>query len=280
MQGYSHTEHIVADGGSTDGTLKILSTYPHLRILSSADRGIYDALNKALDAARGEIVGILNSDDCYAEDVFSSVVEAFRDEDVIAVVGEALAFRDCSNGDQIVVDTLSPAGVDLMVQSTLGNPSLNAWFFRSSVFAKIGRFDASYRVAGDREFMLRFALSGLRYAKIAALVCRYRVHDGSMTFGGNEQIWNTVLREHNKMTDQYLRSAGLSAYARGLIKDARTRDTLAGAIYSARRRDVSSFMSHAIAGIRHDPIWPARFARRAMRILAAKVGFGERSTRA
>jgi len=279
MQGYSNMEHIVADGGSTDGTLEILGRYSHLKILSSPDRGMYDALNRALAVAEGELIGILNSDDCYADDVFSTVNEAFRDESVMALAGEAVTFRDTVNDDQIAMERLAPTGIDLLFQSTLGNPSINAWFFRRSVFAKIGRFDATYRVAGDREFMLRFAFSGLRYAETKKLICRYRMHPESMTFGGNEEIWDTILREHNRMTDLYLCKPALSKRARELIKQARTRDTLLGAIHSARQYDLRRLVLHAMAGTRHDPVWPARFAKRAMHLLALKIGFRDHSGR-
>src|SRR5882757_5892038 len=190
-QSYPDTEHIVADGGSTDGTLETLSRYPHLKILSSPDLGMYDALNRALAVAQGDLIGILNSDDCYADDVFSSLVKAFQDESVMAVAGDAVTFREAAHDGRIVVNRYSPAGNDLLFHSTLGNPSINAWLFRSSVFAKIGRFDATYRVAGDREFMLRLALSGLRYAETGKLVCRYRIHPGSMTLGENVEISET-----------------------------------------------------------------------------------------
>ncbi len=279
MQGYSNMEHIVADGGSTDGTLEILGRYSHLKILSSPDRGMYDALNRALAVAEGELIGILNSDDCYADDVFSTVNEAFRDESVMALAGEAVTFRDTVNDDQIAMERLAPTGIDLLFQSTLGNPSINAWFFRRSVFAKIGRFDATYRVAGDREFMLRFAFSGLRYAETKKLICRYRMHPESMTFGGNEEIWDTILREHNRMTDLYLCKPALSKRARELIKQARTRDTLLGAIHSARQYDLRRLVLHAMAGTRHDPVWPARFAKRAMHLLALKIGLRDHSGR-
>jgi glycosyltransferase involved in cell wall biosynthesis len=277
-QGYSNTEHIVADGGSTDGTLEILNRYPHLKTLSSPDHGMYDALNRALAIAQGEFIGILNSDDCYAGDVFSSVIEAFRDQSVMASAGEAVTFRGSANGDQLV-NRFSPAGIDLLFLATLGNPSINAWFFRASVFAQIGRFDASYIVAGDREFMLRFALSGLRYTETKKLIYRYRVHTESMTFGGNENIRGIVLREHNRMTDSYLCKPGLAKRARELIRRARTRDTLSGAIRSARQYDVRELMSQAIAGTRHDPVWPARFAKRAVQVLAQKIGFREQGGR-
>jgi glycosyltransferase involved in cell wall biosynthesis len=275
MQGYSDTEHIVADGGSTDDTLEILGRYSHLKVLSSPDRGMYDALNRALLVAQGELIGILNSDDCYADRVFPFVIEAFRDVSVLALAGRAVTFRDAANGDQIVVNRITPVGNDVLFASTLGNPSINAWFFRPSVFAMIGLFDASYRVAGDREFMLRFALSGLRYAEAKELVCRYRIHPGSMTFGGSEESRESILREHNRMTDLYLAKPGLSKRARQLIRRTCTRDTLSGALHSARRHDVRKLIRHAVAGTRHDPVWPARFAKRAMNALATKIGFSE-----
>lgn len=277
MQGYSATEHIVADGGSTDGTLDILNRYPHLKIISGPDNGMYQALNRAVAVARGEFIGMLNSDDCYAEDVFAPVVDLFSDENVMAVAGGAATFRDSANDDQPAMDKPMRAGVDVLFRSTLGDPAINACFFRASVFDKIGPFDTSYRIAGDREFMLRFSLSGLHYAETKKLICRYRIHPQSMTFGRNEEIWEAVLREHNRMTNFYLSQPGLSKRARDLIRRARTRDTLLAATRSARLYEVHKLIMHAAAGIRHDPVWPARFAKRVAFVLALKCGLIKRS---
>jgi glycosyltransferase involved in cell wall biosynthesis len=273
------TEHIVADGGSTDGTLEILKRYPHLKILSFPDRGMYEALNRALAAAGGEFIGILNCDDCYAKDVFASAIDAFRDDSVMALAGGAVTFRGAPDESGTVVDRFSPVGADALFRSTLGDPCINAWFFRASVFAALGPFDASYKVAGDREFMLRFALSGMRYAETDKLFYRYRLHPGSMTFGAGGEWGENVLREHRRMTGLYLNRPGLPHRARQLIKRARSRDALTGAMYWAGRRDLRKLMSHAMAGIRHDPVWPARFAGRAMRELTQKIGSRKRNRR-
>ena len=262
-QRHPHTQHIVADGGSTDGTLELLSRYPHLKVMHGPDHGVYDALNKALEAAEGEIIGILNSDDCYAEDVFSSVIAGFTDPDVMALAGDAVAFRGSSDAPQNAVAQFTAPGSDLLHQSTLGNPCINAWFFRAAVFPLIGRFDASYRVTGDREFMLRLACSGLRSKQLPRLVYRYRIHAASMTFGGNPQIWETIAREHDKMTHDYLRRQDLSKRARKLITQARTRDTLRLALRAGRQRDWRRLIRNAAAGTRYDWGWPLRFAKRA-----------------
>ena len=65
-QNYPEFEHWIIDGGSSDGTLEVLNRYPHLNVLSEPDRGVYDAWNKGIDRASGDVVSILNSDDVYA----------------------------------------------------------------------------------------------------------------------------------------------------------------------------------------------------------------------
>jgi glycosyltransferase involved in cell wall biosynthesis len=260
-QRYPHLQHIVVDGGSTDGTLQILERYPHLKIVAGPDRGMYDALNKALAVADGEIIGILNSDDCYSENVFSSVSECMTDQNIAALAGEAISFSGPAGMPQ-EAGRFSGVGKDLLYEATLGNPCINAWFFRASVFPLIGRFDANYKVAGDREFMLRLACGGLRCAQLSLLVYRYRVHPDSMTFGGSRKIWQTIAREHDKMTGEYLRKQGLPKYARSLIRQARTRDTLRIALRCARQHDWRGVMLYAVSGTRHDPAWPLRFIKR------------------
>ena len=72
VQDYPSMEHIIIDGGSTDGTLSILKQYPPLKIRTEPDNGIYDALNKGLGIANGEIIGFLNTDDFYTQDTFNN----------------------------------------------------------------------------------------------------------------------------------------------------------------------------------------------------------------
>jgi glycosyltransferase involved in cell wall biosynthesis len=271
VQRCPQAEHIVVDGGSTDGALDVLRRYPHVQVISGPDRGMYDALNKGLALARGEIIGVLNSDDCYAAAAFSSIEETFRDENTMALVGEAVFFRESGPGSQIETERFTPAGADLLVLATLASPAFNAWFFRRSVFAKIGHFDAGYRIAGDREFMLRFALSGLPFARVDRLIYRYRMHPDSLTFGGKDHLWEQLLLEHIRMTNLYIRKPGVSGRARSLIRQVRTRDTLNMAIRAARRRELRQLIFYSVAGMQRDPLWAARLAKRAMTALVRRV---------
>jgi len=113
-QDYPRVEHIVMDGGSTDGTLEVLRRYPHLDVTSEKDRGLYDALNKAIQRARGEIVGHINSDDLYEPRVFGAVMRAFAAHpEADAVVGGAAAFEDTPSGPA-VRQTFPPLAVHMI----------------------------------------------------------------------------------------------------------------------------------------------------------------------
>ena len=92
-QDYSPIEHIIIDGGSTDGTLDLLAQYPHLKVVSGPDNGMYDALNKGLKLAQGEIIGFLNTDDLYAPDMLKEIAGYFSNAEVEAVAGRAGVFR-------------------------------------------------------------------------------------------------------------------------------------------------------------------------------------------
>ena len=85
-QDYPNLEHVVVDGGSTDGTVDILKKYPHLRVVSEPDEGMYDALNKGLRLASGEIIGHLNADDFYEAGVFGKVARCFAEDAEIDMV--------------------------------------------------------------------------------------------------------------------------------------------------------------------------------------------------
>src|SRR6188472_1896098 len=78
-QKYPNLEHIVIDGGSTDGTVDLLKKFPDLRWYSEKDEGHYDAMNKGIRIATGEIVNILNADDCYRPGVLDKVGRAFAE---------------------------------------------------------------------------------------------------------------------------------------------------------------------------------------------------------
>lgn len=179
LQDWSAVEHIVADGGSSDGTLALLQGAPSVRVLNGPDLGIYDGLNKALAQAGGDVVGWLNSDDLYRPGAFAAVARTFSaDPGLAAVCGGA---EIVTNG---VVERRYQANLvaDLSPGALLIGPTLpNAWFFRRSVLESVGGFSREFRYAADSDFMQRFAKLRLPHAATPAVLYCYRRHPGSAT---------------------------------------------------------------------------------------------------
>jgi glycosyltransferase involved in cell wall biosynthesis len=182
-QGYPQVEHIIMDAGSTDGTLEILRGYPGLQVVSEPDRGMYDAINKGLHLAHGQIIGLLNSDDLYAEGAFEAVAAAFdQHPEALAVVGGVSTFIDGPNGPLIVeiVPAIEPE--ELWYRLIRGHPVTNAWFFRPAVFEKVGYFEERFLYSSDRYFLIHLVLDGgVRPVPVRQTLYLYRQHSGSAT---------------------------------------------------------------------------------------------------
>jgi len=144
-QGYPDFEHIIVDGGSTDGTLTVLEKYPHLRVISEPDKGMYDAINKGLHFARGAVIGLLNSDDLYAAGSLRTVAERFsHDASAQAVVGGAEVFLD-EDGERRVIRSNPAIWPDeFWWRVVAGSPVSNAWFFRRRHRRPVLRADRSH----------------------------------------------------------------------------------------------------------------------------------------
>jgi len=202
-QKYTNFEHIVIDGASTDGTLELLSSYPNLRIFSELDHGMYDALNKGLDLAQGQIIGLLNTDDIYEAGIFDEVVETFdRHSQADVVIGRALVFEDV---DHAVVDEYPPLTAEtLLDQLLLGVPSINAWFFRRDVFDRVGRFDQTFAIGADRDFLIRLYLAGFKPIFMEKVYCRYRRHAESLTINPEMDSKLRVFNENLRLARKYI----------------------------------------------------------------------------
>ena len=251
-------EHIIVDAGSTDDTPRILRQYPHLKVICEADRGMYDALNKGLTLATGEIIGFLNTDDLYAENIFSAVAENFEDPTIMGVTGRAIVFSDLDNGEVTIVNRYDPNEKSLIENLTGAGAFFNAWFYRRSTFNEIGKFNPGYRIAGDRDFMLRFALNNLKYVAINDLVYKYRMHPQSLTFARNSDQRARSADEHLAMIWHYLANSSISPAIRKLLIQMQTSETVDMAARSIWSGSYKRFMHYSLIGIRHNPFWLLR----------------------
>lgn len=159
-QTYPNVEHIVVDGGSVDGTLDIVRELEpryrgRLRYVSEPDRGLYDAMNKGIRMATGDVVGILNSDDFYTSgDILSSVVSAFSDDDRLDAVYGDIHFVD--GGDlKKCVRYYSSKPFHRRWMRFGFMPAHPSFYCRRNVYEQYGAFDLAYKVAADFECLLR-----------------------------------------------------------------------------------------------------------------------------
>ena len=154
-------EHVLIDGGSTDGTLEVARRHGrHLaKIVSEPDRGMYDAMNKGIAMASGEAIGILNADDRYAgADVIAQVAAVFEDPGVEACYGDLVYFRDGgADGERIV--RYWRAGRYHPRRFYWGwMPPHPTFFVRRSVYERFRGYRLELGTAADYELMLRFLL--------------------------------------------------------------------------------------------------------------------------
>ncbi|MFZ0455780.1 MAG: glycosyltransferase family 2 protein [Ignavibacteriaceae bacterium] len=155
-QTYKNFEHIIIDNLSKDNTIDIINKIykennliESLHIISEPDRGIADAFNKGIEKAKGEIIGILNSDDRYFNNnVFQKVNHSFKDKEIIFVHGDVY-FDDPVYGSNIRRPLLCP----ITTTMPYNHPTM---FFRKDVYEKYGSYNESYKYTMDYELIMRY----------------------------------------------------------------------------------------------------------------------------
>lgn len=155
-------EYIIIDGGSTDGTMDIINKYKDkiVRIISEKDNGVYDAMNKGIALATGDVVGIINSDDFYRNDnILEEVAGSFR-EGADAVYGDLL-YVSRSAKDKIVRNWKA-GEYDPKNLKRGWIPPHPTFFVKKEAYQKYGVYNADFKIAGDYELMLRFLTKGAR----------------------------------------------------------------------------------------------------------------------
>lgn len=202
-------EHIIVDGGSTDGTIDMVRRdYPKTTLIVEQDRNLYDAINKGLRAASGDVIGLLNTDDQLLPGALAAVRDGFARHPLADSVCGGCEVRPAGSPLSTPASAVfnSPAMKALRPQDVMsGLILLNGRFFRRQLFDRVGLFDAEFPILADRDFLARCLLSGLRTAVIEPVVYAYGAHAGSLTF--SDQINPHCLHEAVRLARHRLAAA-------------------------------------------------------------------------
>lgn len=198
-QEHQEWEHIIVDGASSDNTLDIVEEYRpqyagRLKLISEPDKGIYDAMNKGLKLAEGDIIGLLNSDDFFADEHTLERIVGAMTPDIDAVYGDCdiVDFDDVSHVTRHYLNS----GFRRWKMRLGYMPSHPTFYCRHEVFDRFGDFDTSFRIAADFDWLLRSIYVGnikLRYIPERQTIMR----DGGVSNGG----WaahRRVMQEHSR----------------------------------------------------------------------------------
>jgi len=215
-QTYENIEHIIIDGGSSDCTLRLIKNgiRKNSKVISAPDEGIYDALNKGIELATGDIIGLLHSDDTFASSqTLEHIANAFLLQDSndpdhkrADVVYGDLVFTESRETSKIVRFWVSKPFTSSMLNQGWMLPHLTV-FFRRFVYEKHGLYNIKLKCSADYDYLLRvFKDPSLQFFYIPETITRMRM--GGISTGGLGQILNKKLEDfwvlkHNKMPSPF-----------------------------------------------------------------------------
>jgi glycosyltransferase involved in cell wall biosynthesis len=208
-QRYPDFEHIVMDGGSTDGTIEILKKYPHLRWKCERDRGQADAINKGLKMATGEILAWINSDDYYLLGAFERVAKAYQDARKPDIIfGDVLVVTEA---DRAIARRRSlPYDYRMLLLGTnyIQQPAV---FFTRDALEEVGYLDETLHYALDWDLWLRFGRAGMRFKLVQAPLAALRWHKGAKSFAQRSQMAADTRRVRDRYWSEVARKRGFAA---------------------------------------------------------------------
>jgi glycosyltransferase involved in cell wall biosynthesis len=213
-QTHPDIEHVVQDGGSTDGTLACLARYghPQMALISAPDTGIYDAINAGISRTTGDVIGLLHADDYLAgDDILAQVAAALENPRIDGVYGD---LQYVARADSTKVIRHWRAGPYAQHRLRRGwMPPHPTLYLRRAVFEQAGLYDTSYRISGDYDGMLRFLTQGhVRLGYIPQVMVRMRIG------GASNRTFAQILRK-NREDYRAIRTHGVGGIATLLAKN-------------------------------------------------------------
>lgn len=211
-QSYQNVEYIIIDGGSTDNTLSIIKQYEHQIDYwqSEPDKGIYDAMNKGINLAKGELIGILNADDFYFEHTVKYIVNAYQKLRADVYHGDML----CLSPDQTTETRLIPNIEHMRQKPSVFHPTC---FVKKTVYEQIGVFDTRFKISSDYEFLLRCLHHHQVFYYIPELITAFRQGGMSSSCYSNVEGYRIMKRYRTGYQNAVI-WRGITCYVKTFIK--------------------------------------------------------------
>ena len=205
QQTYDNIEYIIIDGASTDDTLTIIDSYQEpyrarygqsIHLVSEPDKGIYDAMNKGISMACGEMIGILNSDDAYEHDAIENIVLNMCKEKMQICYGAIRIFEGAT------IESICLLSHEFLDRRMIAHPGC---FVSKSIYEKYGVFNIRYKSSADYEFMLRIYMKeDIKFIRIEKILTNYYIGGISTTVAGLKDKAKMLYDNHRISLMQYI----------------------------------------------------------------------------
>jgi GT2 family glycosyltransferase len=264
-------ETVLVDGGSSDETLTIAATAPGLRVISAPGSSIYEALNRGIAETRAPAMVFLNTDDALLPGALAAWGDALARAPQCGIARGRARFVEIDPAGSLVPIARANARVAgaLTAELLLRGPcAINSLCIRRQLFDRIGPFDTRYRLAADRDWMLRAFRAGTGVVEFDSPVYRYLSHAGSSTLDRSRRNYALMRREHLDIAARCLSKVGPADGA--IAQDLRrwhAAETGMLAWHQAGALDVHGFAATLARATSLDASWPLTLAGESMRWL-------------
>ncbi len=189
-QPYPNKEYIIIDGGSTDGTIEIIKKYESFLSswISERDNGIYDAMNKGIAKAKGELIGIINADDWYEENIFGTIVNYYNETGTDQVIHGLLRNFLDEEFYSMVGNSIRRLRFDMIQHPTC--------FIPKKIYDTFGVFDTTYKFSSDYDLILRYVYNGVKFHFVEKPITNFRLGGVSSIPEAEIEMYQVRVKHH------------------------------------------------------------------------------------